>query len=66
MTVYFVGKVYGVKLQEERSKNIGARNAGSMIGKDAFIWTFLGGTLKGALIVLPTKFDSVCITSSTC
>jgi len=51
MTAYVVGKVYGVNLQEERSKNLGARNAGSVIGKGAFIWTFLGDSLKGALIV---------------
>ncbi|WP_241774571.1 MULTISPECIES: glycerol-3-phosphate acyltransferase [Lysinibacillus] len=51
MTAYFVGKAYGVNLQEERSKNLGARNAGSVIGKGAFIWTFLGDSLKGALVV---------------
>ncbi len=51
MTAYFVGKIYGVNLQEERSKNLGARNAGSVIGKGAFIWTFLGDSLKGVLVV---------------
>ncbi|MGE7673755.1 glycerol-3-phosphate acyltransferase [Lysinibacillus sp. NPDC094403] len=51
MTAYFVGKAYGVNLQEERSKNLGARNAGSVIGKGAFLWTFLGDSLKGVLIV---------------
>lgn len=38
---FFVGKAYGINLQEERSKNLGARNAGSVIGKAAFVWTFL-------------------------
>ena len=52
LTAFFVGKVYGVNLQEERSKNLGARNAGSVIGKAAFIWTFLGDSLKGVLVVL--------------
>jgi glycerol-3-phosphate acyltransferase PlsY len=51
MTAYFVGKVYGVNLQAERSKNLGARNAGSVIGKAAFVWTFLGDALKGVLVV---------------
>ncbi len=51
MTAYFVGKAYGVNLKEERSKNLGARNAGSVIGKSAFIWTFLGDSLKGVLVV---------------
>ncbi|MGE8034533.1 glycerol-3-phosphate acyltransferase [Lysinibacillus sp. NPDC093692] len=36
MRACFVGKVYGVNLQEERSKNLGTRNAGSVIGKGAF------------------------------
>lgn len=52
MTAYFVGKVYHVNLQEERSKNLGARNAGSVIGKAAFLWTLLGDSLKGILIVI--------------
>ncbi|MFJ3387761.1 glycerol-3-phosphate acyltransferase [Lysinibacillus sp. NPDC086135] len=51
MTAYVVGKAYGVNLQEERSENLGARNAGSVIGKGAFLWTFLGDSFKGALIV---------------
>ncbi|MGE7091912.1 glycerol-3-phosphate acyltransferase [Lysinibacillus sp. NPDC048646] len=52
MTAYFVGKGYGVNLQQERSKNLGARNAGSVIGKAAFLWTLLGDLLKGVLIVV--------------
>ena len=52
MTAYFVGKIYNVNLQEERSKNLGARNAGSVIGKGAFIWTFLGDSLKGVFMVV--------------
>lgn len=56
MTAYFVGKVYGVNLQEERSKNLGARNAGSVIGKAAFLWTFLGDSLKGVFVVVLGSF----------
>jgi glycerol-3-phosphate acyltransferase PlsY len=52
LTAFFVGKVYGVNLQEERSKNLGARNAGSVIGKAAFMWTFLGDSFKGVVVVL--------------
>ncbi len=51
MTAFFVGKIYGVNLQEERSKNLGARNAGSVLGKVAFIWTLLGDSMKGVLVV---------------
>lgn len=51
MTAYFVGKAYGVNLQEQKSRNLGARNAGIVIGKAAFIWTFLGDSLKGVLVV---------------
>ena len=52
MTAFFVGKAYGVNLQDERSKNLGARNAGSVIGKAAFVWTFFGDSLKGVAVVL--------------
>ncbi|MEG0259022.1 MAG: glycerol-3-phosphate acyltransferase [Lysinibacillus sp.] len=52
MAAYFVGKAYNVNLQEERSKNLGARNAGSVIGKAAFTWTLLGDLLKGVLVVI--------------
>ena len=52
MTAFFVGKAYGINLQEERSKNLGARNAGSVIGKTAFVWTFFGDSLKGVAVVL--------------
>ena len=51
MTAYVVGKGYGVNLQVERSKNLGARNAGSVIGKAAFLWTLLGDLLKGVVVV---------------
>lgn len=52
MTAYVVGKIYNVNLQEERSKNLGARNAGSVIGKAAFTWTLLGDSFKGVVIVV--------------
>ncbi|MFJ7951368.1 glycerol-3-phosphate acyltransferase [Lysinibacillus sp. NPDC096418] len=56
MTAFFVGKVYNVNLQEKRSKNLGARNAGSVIGKAAFTWTLLGDLLKGILVVVLGRY----------
>ncbi|MBM7705943.1 glycerol-3-phosphate acyltransferase PlsY [Chryseomicrobium aureum] len=51
LTAWFVGKWKGVDLREHKSGNLGARNAGTVLGKDAFIVTFLGDAGKGALIV---------------
>lgn len=34
-----------------RSGNLGARNAGAVLGKTAFILTFLGDALKGVLVL---------------
>ncbi|WP_264986826.1 glycerol-3-phosphate acyltransferase [Lysinibacillus piscis] len=56
MTAFFVGRVYGVNLQMERSKNLGARNAGSVLGKWAFLWTFLGDALKGVIVVFVGRY----------
>ncbi|MFD1032859.1 glycerol-3-phosphate acyltransferase [Metaplanococcus flavidus] len=51
MTAWLVGKWKGVDLSKERSGNLGARNAGAVIGKRAFLLTFLGDAGKGALLV---------------
>lgn len=51
LTAWFVGKWKGVDLRTERSGNLGARNAGTVLGKDAFLLTFLGDGGKGALII---------------
>lgn len=51
MTAYLVGKWKGVHLQQQASGNLGARNAGRVLGKSAFIWTMIGDGLKGVLVV---------------
>jgi len=51
LTAWFVGKWKGVDLRDHESGNLGARNEGTVLGKDAFIVTFLGDAGKGALIV---------------
>lgn len=52
MTAWLVGKWKGVDLSKERSGNLGARNAGAVIGKSAFLITFIGDAGKGAFLVL--------------
>jgi glycerol-3-phosphate acyltransferase PlsY len=52
MSGYVVGRMVGkVDLRQEGSGNVGARNAGRMLGKKAFVLTFLGDALKGFLVV---------------
>ncbi|WP_042462613.1 glycerol-3-phosphate acyltransferase [Neobacillus dielmonensis] len=38
------------------SGNVGARNAGRLYGKKAFLFTFLGDALKGALVVVAGRY----------
>lgn len=52
LTAWFVGKLYGVDLRQERSGNLGARNAGATLGKRAFILTFIGDAGKSAIAVM--------------
>ena len=52
MTAWWVGKRNGIDLRKFRSGNLGARNAGAVIGKVAFFLTFLGDASKGALIII--------------
>lgn len=57
LTAWWVGKWKGVDLRNELSGNLGARNAGAVIGKTAFFVTFLGDAAKvGAVIWLGHYF----------
>lgn len=51
LTAWWIGKWKGVDLRQERSGNLGARNAGAILGKTAFVLTFLGDAGKGAIVV---------------
>ncbi|WP_445487081.1 glycerol-3-phosphate acyltransferase [Niallia sp. 03133] len=54
---YIVGKVLtGKDIRLQGSKNVGARNAGRLFGKKAFVFTFLGDALKGSVIVVIGKY----------
>ncbi|WP_144512098.1 glycerol-3-phosphate acyltransferase [Bacillus sp. FJAT-22090] len=52
LTAWWVGKWKKTDLRKIRSGNLGARNAGAVLGKAAFVMTFLGDALKGALIIV--------------
>lgn len=51
MTAWWIGKWKKVNLQEENSGNLGARNAGAVLGKPAFFLTFFGDALKGVAVI---------------
>lgn len=51
LTAWWIGKWKGVDLQQHRSGNLGARNAGAVIGKTAFLLTFIGDALKAAAVI---------------
>lgn len=51
LTAWWVGKWKGKDLRLERSGNLGARNAGAVLGKTAFFITFVGDASKAALAV---------------
>ena len=57
LTASVIGNLfYKRQIHIEGSGNPGARNAGRVLGKKAFVATFLGDALKGALAVLVTKW----------
>ncbi|QTD39965.1 glycerol-3-phosphate acyltransferase [Sporosarcina sp. Te-1] len=51
LTAAWVGKLFGRNIRIEGSGNPGARNAGRVLGKGAFVLVFLGDALKGAIPV---------------
>jgi acyl phosphate:glycerol-3-phosphate acyltransferase len=51
LTAWWIGKWNRVDLRNELSGNLGARNAGAVIGKTAFVLTFLGDAGKAAFVV---------------
>lgn len=51
MTAWWVGKRNHIDLRNHRSGNLGARNAGAVIGRGAFFLTFLGDASKGVLVI---------------
>jgi glycerol-3-phosphate acyltransferase PlsY len=51
LTAWWIGKWKKIDLRSIRSGNLGARNAGAVLGKTAFLLTFLGDALKGGLII---------------
>lgn len=52
LTAYVLSRLKGVALEHEGSGNLGARNAGRVLGSWAFFVTTLGDGLKGAIVVL--------------
>ncbi len=56
MTGYFIVKLFGKEdIRQQGSGNVGARNAGRILGKKGFVLTFLGDALKGGLVILVAK-----------
>jgi acyl phosphate:glycerol-3-phosphate acyltransferase len=59
MTGFIVSKTMsGKDIREHGSKNVGARNAGTLFGKKAFFITAIGDGLKGLIVVLIAKLFS--------
>jgi len=56
LTAWWVGKFYGTDLRNHRSGNLGARNAGAVIGKTAFFFTLLGDATKGVVVILAGRY----------
>ena len=59
MTAHFIGKWYGVNLQQANSGNLGARNAGRTFGKLSFFLTVIGDGGKGLIVVLLGRYLDV-------
>ncbi|MBB4824594.1 glycerol-3-phosphate acyltransferase PlsY [Sporosarcina luteola] len=56
LTAAWVGKLFGRNIRIEGSGNPGARNAGRVLGKSAFVLVFLGDALKGAIPVATARW----------
>lgn len=57
MTAYVVMRlIKGQDIRKLGSGNVGARNAGRLLGKKGFILTALGDVLKGVLVVVGANF----------
>lgn len=57
LTASIISKfLYKKNIQVEGSGNPGARNAGRVLGKKAFVATFIGDALKGAVAVLVARW----------
>lgn len=54
---YIFGKVKGIDIREHGSKNIGATNAGRVLGRKYFYLTFLLDSLKGFIVVFLFRFN---------
>jgi len=52
ITAFFVGKWKNVDLRQHHSQNLGARNAGRVLGRSAFLATFFGDALKGSFVIV--------------
>jgi acyl phosphate:glycerol-3-phosphate acyltransferase len=48
--------IYRNDIRNQGSGNVGARNAGRLYGKTAFVLIFLGDALKGALVILAARY----------
>lgn len=54
---YLVSKgIYQNDLRHHGTGNVGARNAGRLHGKTAFVLIFLGDAMKGALVILAARY----------
>lgn len=51
LAAWWIGKWKKTDLRTVRSGNLGARNAGAVLGKTAFLITFLGDALKGVVVI---------------
>lgn len=52
MTAQIISKMRGVQLKEHGSGNIGARNAGRVLGKNAFLLTVVGDGGKALIVIM--------------
>ncbi len=57
LTASIISKFFYKKnIRVEGSGNPGARNAGRVLGRKAFVATFIGDALKGALVIIVAKW----------